>query len=99
MAYTDDEFKFPEPDKKILILEAPVDLHPSSLKLVEEFSTFMAEKLKRAQDKYGYSDGWLTEEWKEDCLKDFKNHIDKGDPMDVAIYAAFMWKRGWSTNE
>ncbi|WP_242430053.1 hypothetical protein [Kluyvera intermedia] len=75
----------------------PVDLHPDTQKLVADFSTALAEKLYKAQLKYGYSDNWTRDGWAEECLQHFHQHIDKGDPRDVAAYCAFMWYHGWST--
>lgn len=79
-------------------IEMPAGLHPDTQRLVLDFAQVMAEKLHAAQDKYGYSNGWLTDPWMDICKDEFRKHIEKGDPRDVAIYAAFMWKRGWPTH-
>lgn len=70
-------------------------LHPDTIKLVQDLSVALYDKLLKAQEKYGYSNGWLTDEWQEDCREQFDEHVSKGDPLDVIAYAAFMWKRGW----
>ncbi len=75
----------------------PADLHPDTQKLVADFSIALAEKLYKAQLKYGYSDNWTRYGWAEECLQHFHQHISKGDPRDVAAYCAFMWFHGWST--
>lgn len=75
----------------------PAGLHPDTQKLVADFSTALAEKLYKAQLKYGYSDNWKRDGWAEECLQHFQQHIVKGDPRDVAAYCAFMWFHGWST--
>lgn len=75
----------------------PANLHPDTQKLVADFSTALAEKLYKAQLKYGYSDNWTRDGWAEECLQHFHHHISKGDPRDVAAYCAFMWFHGWST--
>jgi hypothetical protein len=75
----------------------PGELHPETRKLVVEFAAAIAEKLRKAETKYGYSDGWKTQEWEAECHRHLQDHLTKGDPRDVAIYAAFMWARGWST--
>lgn len=72
-------------------------LHPATAELVSGFAKALAEKLRRAEQKYGYSDGWLTDDWQIECGRELMRHITKGDPLDVAAYCAFMWKRGWST--
>lgn len=72
--------------------------HPDSRALVADFAHEMAIKLRYAERKYGYSNGWLTDDWQEKCGADLLKHLAKGDPRDVAIYAAFMWRRGWSTS-
>jgi len=51
--------------------------------------------MRGAELKYGYSDHWLHGIWDTECRAQMREHIEKGDPRDVAIYAAFMWARGW----
>lgn len=75
----------------------PDGLHPETAKLVIDFTAALAEKLRAAELKYGYSTGWLTDDWEQGCQQQLLAHIAKGDPRDVATYCAFMWKRGWST--
>lgn len=54
-------------------------------------------KMIRNQEKYGWSNEWLTSDWENECRENMMKHIQKGDPRDVAIYAMFMMYRGWST--
>lgn len=75
----------------------PAGLHPQTARLVRDFALALAAKLLRAEKEYGYNIGWLTEEWESECRRDLLKHIAKGDPLDVAAFAAFMWRRGWST--
>lgn len=72
-------------------------MNPNTLALLNEFSTALCDKLEAAERKYGYHDNWLTEDWEAECRAKLMRHIEKGDPLDVAAYTAFMWKRGWST--
>ncbi len=72
-------------------------MHPNTQALVNEFAAAMTAKLERAEQKYGYRDNWLTDNWEAECRQKLVDHIDKGDPLDVAAYCAFMWRRGWST--
>lgn len=81
----------------IIDLEVPEGLHPATRDLIAGFAKALAEKLHAAEKKYGYSDGWLSQDWEEECRAHFLAHIGKGDPRDVAAYCAFMWKRGWQT--
>lgn len=73
------------------------DLHPDTAHLVNAFAISLAHKLLSAQQKYGYSNGWLTDDWEAQCRADLLTHVHKGDPLDVAAYAAFCWARSWST--
>lgn len=75
----------------------PGGLHPASADLVLRFATALAEKLHKAEQKYGYSDNWQQRDWYHDCLQSLWVHIEKGDPRDVAAYCAFMWHHGWKT--
>ncbi|HBX1774610.1 TPA: hypothetical protein MHQ02_02600 [Klebsiella pneumoniae subsp. pneumoniae] len=75
----------------------PLGLHPDTQKLVTDFCTALAEKLYKAQLKYGYDTDWKQDGWPSQCQAHFHQHIAKGDPRDVAAYCAFMWWHGWST--
>lgn len=80
-------------------IDVPARLNPATKRLLLWFAEALGKKLRRNEVKYGYSDGWLTADWQELCLKEFHQHIAKGDPIDVAIYCAFMWYRGWNTRQ
>lgn len=81
-----------------MIIAGRVDgLHPSTMALVNDFATALAEKLHKAELKYGYSNAWTNNGWMTECLAEFHRHIAKGDPRDVAAYCAFMWYHGWKT--
>ncbi len=75
----------------------PDGLAPASARLVRDFAQALASKLRAAEEKYGYREGWLSQDWEAECRQHLREHMEKGDPRDVAIYAAFMWQRGWST--
>lgn len=83
---------------RALLVTFPDGLHPDSKRLVQEFAEQMGQKLRDAELKYGRTDGWLRHDWEHECHKQLADHMAKGDPRDVAIYCAFMWARGWSTN-
>lgn len=55
-------------------------LHADTAKLIEEFSIALAAKLLGTQHKYGYTNGWLTDEWQDECRRSLMAHIMKGDP-------------------
>lgn len=75
----------------------PAELHPDTQNLVADFCTALAEKLYKAQLKYGYDADWKQDGWATQCQSHFHQHIAKGDPRDVAAYCAFMWYHGWKT--
>lgn len=75
----------------------PAELHPDTQNLMADFCTALAEKLYKAQLKYGYDADWKQDGWHTQCLAHFHQHIAKGDPRDVAAYCAFMWYHGWKT--
>ena len=81
-----------------MIISGCIDsLHPSTAALVNDFATALAEKLRKAEQKYGYSHGWTDNGWMDECQTAFHEHVAKGDPLDVAAYCAFMWYHGWKT--
>ena len=75
----------------------PKDLHPATKELVFSFAMALADKLYAAEQKYGYSDGWKTDDWMDECRRKLREHIGKGDPRDVAAYCAFLWYHKEST--
>jgi hypothetical protein len=77
----------------------PAELHQETRALVTSFARALAHKLRRAEEKYGYSDGWRTEDWADECRNQLAIHVRKGDPLDVAAYAAFCWARQWRTSD
>lgn len=67
--------------------------------LMRDFCEALKEKSLNSIEKYGYSeDAWRDDvTWQDVCNKELIEHIQKGDPRDVAIYCAFMWHHGWKT--
>lgn len=78
-------------------IAAGLELHASTANLVQRFARALAEKLAAAEHKYGYTDGWLSPEWMDECRAHLRQHVEKGDPRDVAAYCAFLWHHGEST--
>lgn len=72
-------------------------LHPDTANLVAAFAGALAAKLFAAQEKYGYSDGWNSPDWMDECRTKLIEHVAKGDPRDVAAYCAFLWHHGERT--
>jgi hypothetical protein len=89
----------PADGKVALLVEMPTDLNPLTRKLVKDFASALSWKLHAAEKKYGYSDGWLSKDWIDDgqCAKRLRDHVEKGDPRDVAAYCAFLWYHAAST--
>ncbi|WP_206186968.1 hypothetical protein [Yersinia massiliensis] len=79
------------------VLVMPDGLHRDTKALLLVFASAMAVKLHKAEQKYGHSNTWMKNDWRDKCLEDFNLHIRKGDPLDVANYCAFMHYHGWPT--
>ena len=77
----------------------PIGMEDATKELVGAFATKLAFKLRKAELKYGFSDSWKLDNWEEKCKEDLYKHLDKGDPIDVAAYCAFMWYHGWDTKK
>lgn len=69
----------------------PVTLDRDTANLVCGFAEALADKLDHAQRKYGYSNGWKDPSWMAECRGKLREHLEKGDPRDVAAYCAFLW--------
>lgn len=72
-------------------------LHPMTVDLVDRFAAALKAKLAKAEAKYGYAIGWADGDWQDKCQRDLAEHVIKGDPLDVAAFAAFCWHHGWTT--
>ncbi|MBR8344672.1 hypothetical protein KDX40_13085 [Burkholderia ambifaria] len=72
-------------------------LHPATDYLVTRGAAAVREKLTRAEQKYGYRDGWLSPNWMSECRAKMYHHITKGDPLDVIAYCLFLWHHGAPT--
>ena len=66
-------------------------------RLVERFAVAVKAKLTRAEAKYGWQNAWAKADWELECRAHLGRHVLKGDPVDVAAYAAFCWHHGWET--
>jgi hypothetical protein len=86
----------PEPSPSTDDVNQPQNEH--TRQLVRDFAAALGTKLRAAEEKYGYSDGWRTDDWQDVCKAELIAHVGKGDPLDVAAYAAFCWARGWTTS-
>jgi len=84
-------------DAGLEFFNAPANIHPATLNLVARFASALAAKLAQAERKYGYSDGWASREWMDECRSKLLEHVAKGDPRDVAAYCAFLWHHGERT--
>ncbi|WP_052750600.1 hypothetical protein [Acinetobacter sp. AG1] len=73
------------------------NLSPDTNKLIDNFAHQMKVKLVKAQEKYGFKDDWKNSDWETKCRVDLYQHLNKGDPIDVANYCAFSNYHGWST--
>ena len=65
-------------------------------KLVDRFAVALKDKLRAAEAKYGWNDGWKSDDWQIGLAARIREHVEKGDPRDVAAYCAFAWHHGWS---
>jgi hypothetical protein len=72
-------------------------LNPATGCLVWNFALALGNKLADAEKKYGYTDGWRSTDWMDECRTKLLEHVAKGDPRDVAAYCAFLWHHGERT--
>ena len=86
-----DWYSYERKKTRTISVVVPSELHRDTVNLVWQFSSAMAEKLRKAEIKYGYNDKWKNSNWADECRNQLQRHIDKGDPLDVANYCAFLW--------
>lgn len=59
---------------------------------IDDFAEHLRKKLHRKFMEG--KDGWDDPQWpKEEIIKQLREHIDKGDMIDVAAFAMFAWNR------
>lgn len=85
------------PNQRTMDALLPEGLHPHTKGLVFRFACALADKLYAAEQKYSYADGWADPNWLDECRAKLREHVEKGDPRDVAAYCAFLWHHGAST--
>lgn len=74
-------------------------LHPETARLVDEFAEALKRRLLQVQMQRTFIHQWMHPDWRESALKALKKNIEKDQPLDVAAYAAFFWRHGWSMTE
>jgi len=75
----------------------PATLNSKTRVLVKEVAEALALKLLKAEQKYGFTDGWAEEGWDNECREKLLAHLYKGDPLDVIAYSSFLWYHGQPT--
>ncbi len=65
--------------------------------LVYGFAQNLLQKLVVSEKKYGWNGGWREAGWMDECRAKLREHIEKGDPLDVAAYCVFLWYHGEGT--
>lgn len=78
---------------------APVEPGAATDALVDAFAETVKAKLRAAEKKYGWNSGWLNPACLPELRAELLRHVAKGDPRDVAAYAAFLWFHGEPTAE
>lgn len=74
-----------------------LDHHPATEQLVADFAVALRARLAMAEAKHGYNDNWRSPGWLDECREQLQRHVAKGDPLNVAAYAAFLWFHGAPT--
>jgi hypothetical protein len=71
--------------------------HARTNALIDRFARAVKRKLARAEAKHGWRNAWARDDWEGECRSHLARHLLKGDPLDVAAYAAFCWHHAWPT--
>ena len=86
-----------KPDRQVWEISLPAELDSTTQELVVTIAYALGQKLLKAQQKYGYTDGWARPGWEDECREHLREHMEKGDPLDVIAYSAFLWYHKAST--
>lgn len=71
---------------------------PATAMLVVDFANALDQQLALKEKQHGYTDEWTKLDWMHECRSKVREHIKKGNPLDVAAYCAFLWWHGERTN-
>jgi hypothetical protein len=69
------------------------------LALTVRFACAMFHKLRLSEAKYHWAGQWRRTLTQQQNAQRLAEHSNKGDPRDVAIFAAFAWYHKWSTSK
>ena len=64
--------------------------------VVAIFAQALLEKLDKAGIDRDNAHTWMEDGWADTLRRALREHVEKGDPRDVAAYSAFAWHHGWS---
>jgi hypothetical protein len=87
----------PKPETALRLRLALIDKPDGPLSgLVAGFAQALLEKLDKAGLDRENAHAWMEDGWAATLRKALREHVEKGDPRDVAAYSAFAWHHGWS---
>ena len=87
----------PKPETALRLRLALIDKPDGPLSgLVAGFAQALLEKLDKAGLDRENAHAWMEDGWSDTLRKALREHVEKGDPRDVAAYSAFAWHHGWS---
>ena len=87
----------PKPETALRLRLALIDKPDGPLSgLVAGFAQALLEKLDKAGLDRENAHAWMEDGWADTLRKALREHVEKGDPRDVAAYSAFAWHHGWS---
>ena len=87
----------PKPETAMRLRLALIDKPDGPLSaLVAGFAQALLEKLDKAGIDRDNAHTWMEDGWADTLRRALREHVEKGDPRDVAAYSAFAWHHGWS---
>ena len=67
--------------------------------LMIRFFLAVFHKMRLAERKHQWKGTWRKSTTQQSTAQHLAEHSHKGDPRDVAIFAAFAWYHRWSTSK
>lgn len=87
----------PKPETALRLRLALIDKPDGPLSaLVAGFAQALLEKLDKTGIDRENAHAWMEDGWADTLRRALREHVEKGDPRDVAAYSAFAWHHGWS---
>lgn len=66
---------------------------------LRELTDTLYFELRRAKEKYGYTDGWIRNDWHDELIVNLRDHIQRNKTIGAIAFLGFAWYHKWKIDE